>query len=98
VTGGWRRLLNEKFCNFYSLPYIIRVIKTRRIRWKGYVACMRAMKNVYRFFLESLKGRDHSEALDVGGSVILKWILRKRGWRMWIEFIWLRVEIVGGLL
>jgi hypothetical protein len=31
VTGEWRKLHNEKLCNFYSLPSIIRVIKSRRM-------------------------------------------------------------------
>jgi hypothetical protein len=33
VTGGWRRLQNEKLHNLYSSPSIIRIIKPRRMRW-----------------------------------------------------------------
>ena len=40
VTGEWRRLHNE-LNDLYSSPSIIRVIKTRRIRWEGHVARMR---------------------------------------------------------
>jgi hypothetical protein len=38
VTGGWRKLYNEELHNLYSSP--IRMIKSRRIRWAGHVACM----------------------------------------------------------
>jgi hypothetical protein len=37
VTGGWRKLHNE-FHNLYSSPSIIRMIKSRRMRWAGHVA------------------------------------------------------------
>jgi hypothetical protein len=38
VTGEWRKLHNEELCDFYSLP--IRIIKSRRTRWAGYVGRM----------------------------------------------------------
>jgi hypothetical protein len=38
MTGGWRKLHNEEFHNLYSSPSIIRMIKSRRMRWTGHVA------------------------------------------------------------
>jgi hypothetical protein len=38
VTGGWRKVLNEELHNLYSSPSIIRIIKSRRVRWVGHVA------------------------------------------------------------
>jgi hypothetical protein len=38
VKGGWRKLRNEVFHNFYSSPRIIRMIKSRRMKWTGHVA------------------------------------------------------------
>jgi hypothetical protein len=38
VTGGWRKLHNDELHDLYSLQNIIRMIKSRRIRWVGYVA------------------------------------------------------------
>jgi hypothetical protein len=40
VTGEWRKLHNEELNDLYSLPSIVRVVKSRRIRWAGYVARM----------------------------------------------------------
>jgi hypothetical protein len=48
------------------------------------------MRNT-EFRLESLKGRGHMEDLGVDEIVILKWILRKEGVRLWTGFIWLRM-------
>jgi hypothetical protein len=38
VTGGWRKLHNEELPDLYSLTSIIRIIKSRRMRWAGHVA------------------------------------------------------------
>jgi hypothetical protein len=40
VTAGWRKLLNEELRDLYSSPSIIRIIKSRRIKWAGHVAPM----------------------------------------------------------
>ena len=40
VTGEWRKLHNEELSHLYSLPNIVRVVKSRRMRWVGHVARM----------------------------------------------------------
>jgi hypothetical protein len=40
VTGEWRKVHNEEFRDLYSSASIIRIIKSRRMRWTGHVACM----------------------------------------------------------
>jgi hypothetical protein len=40
LTGGWRKLHNEELHDLYSSPSIIRIIKSRRMRWAGHVARM----------------------------------------------------------
>jgi len=48
VTGEWRQLHNEELIDLYPSPNIIQVIKLRKIRWAGHVACMEESKGVYR--------------------------------------------------
>ena len=40
MTGEWRKLRNEELNDLYSLPNIVRVVKSRRMRWAGHVARM----------------------------------------------------------
>jgi hypothetical protein len=47
VTGGWRKLHNEELHNFCSSSSIIRIIKSRRMRWVGHVARMGTNRNAY---------------------------------------------------
>jgi hypothetical protein len=51
VTGGWRKLYNEELHNLYSSLSIIRIIKSRRMRWEGHVAKMGKKRNVYRLLV-----------------------------------------------
>jgi len=48
VTGEWRKLHNEELSDLYSLPNIVRVIKSRKMRWAGHVARMGEGRGVYR--------------------------------------------------
>jgi hypothetical protein len=59
VTGDWRKLHNEELHNLYFSPNIIRIIKSRRMRWAGHVAQMGERKNVYSILVESQEERDH---------------------------------------
>ena len=57
VTGEWRRLHNEELNDLYSSPNIVRVIKSRRMRWTGHVARMGEERGVYRVLLGKPEGR-----------------------------------------
>jgi hypothetical protein len=57
LTGGWRKLHNEELRDLYSSPSIIRIIKTRRMRWAGNVARMEERKNAYRLLVEKPEGK-----------------------------------------
>jgi hypothetical protein len=48
VTGGWRKLHNEELHNLYSSPSIIRMIRSRMMRWVEHIARMGEKRNAYR--------------------------------------------------
>jgi hypothetical protein len=48
VTGEWRKLHNKELHDLYSSPSIIRIIKSRRMRWAGHVAPMGEKRDAYR--------------------------------------------------
>jgi hypothetical protein len=56
--GSWRKLHNDKFHGLYFSPNIVRVIKSRRMRWAGYVAGMGEGRGVYRVLVWRPEGRD----------------------------------------
>ena len=57
VTGECRRLHNEELNDLYSSPNIVRVIKSRRMRWAGHVARVVEERGVYRVLVERPEGR-----------------------------------------
>jgi len=57
VTGEWRKLHNEELNNLYSSPNIVRVIKSRRIRWEVHIARMGEGRGMYRVLVEKPEGR-----------------------------------------
>jgi hypothetical protein len=71
VTGEGRRLRNEELRDLYSSLSIIRIIKSRRMRWAGHVVRIG----------EKRKDR------DVGGWIILGWILERWNGVMWIGLV-----------
>jgi hypothetical protein len=80
------------------LKRIIRVTKSKRMRWTGQVARMVEVKKHTKFCPENMKGKDHSEDLGVDWKIILEWILEKQGGNLWTGSIWLGTETRGGLL
>jgi hypothetical protein len=57
VTGGWRKLRNEGLHNLCSSASIIRIIKSRRMRWARHVARMGEKRNVYRLLVGKPVGK-----------------------------------------
>jgi hypothetical protein len=57
VTGEWRRLHNEELIDLYSSPNIIRVTKSRRMRWAGHVARMGERRGECRILVWRPEGR-----------------------------------------
>jgi len=51
ITGEWRKLSKEELNDLYCSPNIVRVIKSRRLRWTGHVARMEERRGVYRILV-----------------------------------------------
>jgi hypothetical protein len=59
VTGEWRKLHNKELRDLYFSPSIIRIIKSRRMRWTGHVARMGRRGTHIGYWLESQRKWDH---------------------------------------
>jgi hypothetical protein len=57
VTGEWRKLHNEELNDLDSLPNIVQVVKLRRMRWAGHVACMGEERGVHRVLVRKPEGK-----------------------------------------
>jgi hypothetical protein len=55
--GSWRKLRNDEFHNLYPSPNIVRVIKSRKMRWAGHVARMGEERGVYRALVGRPEGK-----------------------------------------
>jgi hypothetical protein len=86
-----RKLHNEELHSLYFSPNIVRVIKSRRMRWDGHVARIGNGDRFTGFWLGGPKGRDHWEDLVVGGRITLGSMGRT-------GFSWLRLGSNGGLV
>jgi len=57
VTGEWRKLHNEELNDVYCSPNIVWVIKSRRMRWAGHVACMGETRGIYKVLVGKPGGK-----------------------------------------
>jgi hypothetical protein len=98
VMGEWRKLRNEELNGLYSLPNIVRVIKSRRMRWAGLVACMGKGEVCTGFWWGNLRERDRWGDRGVDGRIILGWIFKKWDVAVRTGLGWLRIGTGGGRL
>jgi hypothetical protein len=54
---SWRKLHNDELHSLYASPNIVRLIKSRRMRWAGHVACMEKGRGVYEVLVEKSEGK-----------------------------------------
>jgi len=95
VTGEWRRLHNEELNDFYCSPNIVRVIKSRKMKWAGLVARMSEERWVYRVLVGKPEGRRRWGDLGVEVWIILERISRRWDVGIWTGLGWPRIETCG---
>jgi hypothetical protein len=71
VTEEWQKMDNEELYIFYSSPNIIRIIKSRKMRWAEYVARIGEIRTVYKMFFQSIYIKT-SDEYKITKIVILK--------------------------
>jgi hypothetical protein len=96
--GSWRKLHNDELHSLYSSPRIVRVIKSKRMRWGGHEAHMGEGRVFTGFWLGGPKARDHWDDLGVGGRITLRWTLGRLGSMGRTGFSWPRIGPSGWLL
>jgi hypothetical protein len=80
VVGGWRKVHNEDLHNFYSSQSIIRMIKSRRMRWAGHVASMGDKRNADRILVGNIEGKRPLRRPRRSWEHNIKTDLREIGW------------------
>jgi hypothetical protein len=93
VTGEWRKLHKEELHDLYSSPSIIRIIKSRRMRWAGHVAHMGEKRNGYSLLVGNPEGK---RPLGRPGHGWMDNIIKDG--LVWTGLVWPRIGISGELL
>jgi len=81
--------------DLYSSPNIVRVIKSRRMRWAGHVGRMGEERGCIGSWWRNRREGDYWGDLGVDGWIILGWISRRWDVGIWTELGWPRVETGG---
>jgi hypothetical protein len=74
------KFYNEDLHNLYSSPNIIRMIKSKGMRWARYIACVGEKSNSYRILVGKPEGNRPLGRQDIGGWIIVKWIFNRMQW------------------
>jgi hypothetical protein len=98
ITGKWRRLHNEELNDLYSSPNIVRVIKSRKIRWVGHVALMGEERGMYRVLVGKPEGKIPLGRPRRRRVVNIRRISRRWDVGIWTGLGWPRIETGGGRL
>ena len=98
LYGEWRKLHNEKLSDLYSLPNIVRVVKSRRMRWAGHVAHMGEGKGVHRVLVGKPEGKRPLGRPRRRWEDNIKMYFLEAGCGVWTGSSWLRIGTGGGHL
>ena len=96
VTGAWSKLNNEELNYLYPSPYIIRVIKSRRMRWEGRVAYIGKKRGAYRILVGKPEGKRPLIRPRRRWEENTKMVLQEVRWGAWTGLIWIRIGTGGG--
>jgi hypothetical protein len=77
-----------------AVSFIVRVIKSRRIRWAEHIARMGESTGVYTVLWGNLKDKDNYEDPGVDGRIILRWSFRKWDVTVWTGSMWIRWRVL----
>jgi hypothetical protein len=83
--GDRRRLHNEELNDFNTSHNIVRLIKSRRMKWADYVARMGEERVYIGSWWRNRRERDHWGDLGIDGCIILGWISRRWNVGLWTE-------------
>ena len=98
VTGEWRKLHNEELSDLYPLPNIVRVVKSRRMRWAGHVARMGEGRGVHRVLVGKREGKRPLGRPRRRWEDNIKMDLQEVEVGLWTGWSWLRIGTCGGHL
>jgi hypothetical protein len=98
VTGEWRKLHNEELNDRYYLPNIVRVVKSRRIRWTRHVARMGEERGVHRVLVGKPEGKRPLGRTRRRWEDNIKMDLHKLEGVVGTGWSWLRIGTGGGNL
>jgi hypothetical protein len=98
VTGEWRKLHIEELHDLYFSPTILRVIKSRRMRWAGHVARMEEGRGVYRILVGKPEGKRPLGRSRRRWEDNIKMEFKKGDVGVWTVLSWLRLGTGGGHL
>jgi len=97
VSGGRRRLHNEKLHNICTSPNGTWVMKSRRMRWARHVA-RTGETNPYKMFVARSEGKRPLGRFRRRWEDNIRMDLSEVGWSVWTGFIWLRIGTSGRML
>ena len=98
VTGEWRKLQNVELNEMYCSSNIVRVIRSRRMKWVELVARMGERRGVCRVLVEKPEGQTPHGRPRCRREDNIRWIFRRWVVGVWTGSTWLRIETGGGHL
>jgi hypothetical protein len=98
VKGDWRKLHNEELSDLYCPINVVRVIKSRRMRWAGHIARMGESRGVYRVLVGKPERKRPLGKPKISWEDNIKLDFQEVGYGEWTGSSWIIIGIGSGLL